>query len=240
MKLSSYRSHASESETRSQNGQQMNESMQEFKNLLVQWKNEIFEEVRNSMNECGLKIQRNQETMDMIKQHLKVNSHSINEIDSRFLDYETKLINLEQLIEDRNSPNYEISKKQDLNETKSAIDFNIISATLSKYMQLTEDLSTNFEKYKAHQSEESNGRLRTLQNELNQAIESRLVMINEQRKSDNEEIMRLKSDLDVKFQASSQSLNDQISALQLMIDSFIKETQSNTFPDSQIFIIDSN
>ena len=240
MKLSSYRSHASESETRSQNGQQMNESMQEFKNLLVQWKNEIFEEVRNSMNECGLKIQRNQETMDMIKQHLKVNSHSINEIDSRFLDYETKLINLEQLIEDRNSPNYEISKKQDLNETKSAIDFNIISATLSKYMQLTEDLSTNFEKYKAHQSEESNGRLRTLQNELNQAIESRLVMINEQRKSDNEEIMRLKSDLDVKFQASSQSLNDQISALQLMIDSFIKETQSNTFPDSQIFIIDAN
>lgn len=240
MKLSSYRSHASESETRSQNGQQMNESMQEFKNLLVQWKNEIFEEVRNSMNECGLKIQRNQETMDMIKQHLKVNSHSINEIDSRFLDYETKLINLEQLIEDRNSPNYEISKKQDLNETKSAIDFNIISATLSKYMQLTEDLSTNFEKYKAHQSEESNGRLRTLQNELNQVIESRLVMINEQRKSDNEEIMRLKSDLDVKFQASSQSLNDQISALQLMIDSFIKETQSNTFPDSQIFIIDSN
>lgn len=214
--------------------------MQEFKNLLVQWKNEIFEEVRNSMNECGLKIQRNQETMDMIKQHLKVNSHSINEIDSRFLDYETKLINLEQLIEDRNSPNYEISKKQDLNETKSAIDFNIISATLSKYMQLTEDLSTNFEKYKAHQSEESNGRLRTLQNELNQAIESRLVMINEQRKSDNEEIMRLKSDLDVKFQASSQSLNDQISALQLMIDSFIKETQSNTFPDSQIFIIDAN
>ena len=240
MKLSSYRSHASESETRSQNGQQMNESMQEFKNLLVQWKNEIFEEVRNSMNECGLKIQRNQETMDMIKQHLKVNSHSINEIDSRFLDYETKLINLEQLIEDRNSPNYEISKKQDLNETKSAIDFNIISATLSKYMQLTEDLSTNFEKYKAHQSEESNGRLRTLQNELNQVIESRLVMINEQRKSDNEEIMRLKSDLDIKFQASSQSLNDQISALQLMIDSFIKETQSNTFPDSQIFIIDSN
>ena len=246
--MSSYRSNTDESENRGQFNNLFQESMQQqFKALFSQWKTEIFEEVRNSLNECNVKFNRNKETIELIKQHLRVNTQSINEIESRLSDYEQKIVEVESLKMNESNP-FEQENTQTASTLKNMMiieqrnsEHQNDSATLAKYVKLTDELLQNFEQYKTKQAEERAEMIEQLQNNLTEALESKTEKIiedvgrkiedienqvNDSKKYEDAKATKKFDEIERKFASFDESLKEEISALQSAIENIASEAKS--------------
>ena len=246
--MSSYRSNTDESENRGQFNNLFQESMQQqFKALFSQWKTEIFEEVRNSLNECNVKFNRNKETIELIKQHLRVNTQSINEIESRLSDYEQKIVEVESLKMNESNP-FEQENTQTASTLKNMMiieqrnsEHQNDSATLAKYVKLTDELLQNFEQYKTKQAEERAEMIEQLQNNLTEALESKTEKIiedvgrkiedignqvNDSKKYEDAKATKKFDEIERKFASFDESLKEGISALQSAIENIASEAKS--------------
>ena len=246
--MSSYRSNTDESENRGQFNNLFQESMQQqFKALFSQWKTEIFEEVRNSLNECNVKFNRNKETIELIKQHLRVNTQSINEIESRLSDYEQKIVEVESLKMNESNP-FEQENTQTASTLKNMMiieqrnsEHQNDSATLAKYVKLTDELLQNFEQYKTKQAEERTEMIEQLQNNLTEALESKTEKIiedvgrkiedienqvNDSKKYEDAKATKKFDEIERKFASFDESLKEEISALQSAIENIASEAKS--------------
>ena len=256
--MSSYRSNTDESENRGQFNNLFQESMQQqFKALFSQWKTEIFEEVRNSLNECNVKFNRNKETIELIKQHLRVNTQSINEIESRLSDYEQKIVEVESLKMNESNP-FEQENTQTASTLKNMMiieqrnsEHQNDSATLAKYVKLTDELLQNFEQYKTKQAEERTEMIEQLQNNLTEALESKTEKIiedvgrkiedienqvNDSKKYEDAKATKKFDEIERKFASFDESLKEEISALQSAIENIASEAKSKWLSLEQQFL----
>lgn len=256
--MSSYRSNTDESENRGQFNNLFQESMQQqFKALFSQWKTEIFEEVRNSLNECNVKFNRNKETIELIKQHLRVNTQSINEIESRLSDYEQKIVEVESLKMNESNP-FEQENTQTASTLKNMMiieqrnsEHQNDSATLAKYVKLTDELLQNFEQYKTKQAEERAEMIEQLQNNLTEALESKTEKIiedvgrkiedienqvNDSKKYEDAKATKKFDEIERKFASFDESLKEEISALQSAIENIASEAKSKWLSLEQQFL----
>lgn len=246
-------------DNKSQVGQQVQEIMQqEFKNLIAQWRSEIFEEVNNSIKEYKDKTTRNRETIDMIKQHLKVNTQSMNEIDSKLADYDTKLVNIGTLIQQEiegikaSVGNLTMEDKQyeKLEQRQNALETSQQASLLGLKQEILNELSADITEFNESHSKENNSKFQKLKGELSEALEGKLTkvvdhlsnkigvienQIKNMEKAEDPEIEKVKYEIENKLQESSQSLREQMTVLSKLIETSSSESAAQNGQNSNFF-----
>ena len=242
----SHRSTTSEFDSKSQ-GHGPETPHSDMKSILVQWRNEIFDEVRSSINEFNTKFQQTKETMDLIKQHLKVNTHNLNEIEEKLSEIERKT---GENIKSRGSEsNYETSprsQKMEGSPQKSIEKAELDEQLIAKLkVEINEQFEKELEKYRIASTEETRKNLMQFENDMAVAVEARLKDISDHLNNriapveneiahfkipDNlpteETIKHL---IENNVQLSMQSLKEQILALENVTENLSKEQQSKSY-----------
>ena len=243
--MNSSRTITDESENRYLFNSQFQEALQrQFKTQLAQWKSEMFEELKTSMSECNFKFNRNRETMNMMKQHLTVNSQSINEIESKLSEYDEKIIEFETFV----TTGGHTFQSNDLEQSQTLKSMVIIeqsdpeqqmtATTLSKYIRITDELLQNFENYKASQAEELASRVRLLEDNLTEVLESKIgemtfkledkiesieKHVRDSKTSDEIAIERMKNKIDHQIRCLDAGLKEEISTLHGRVSSLAED-----------------
>ena len=240
LKTASQRTNPPNSDINSLINQQFQEVMQqEFQALIAQWRQEIFDEVRQSLVEHNAKSHRNKETMEMIKQHLKSNTQSIDEIDEKLTDYDLKLENVGVLIkQELQTIRTNITNRKPV-EGNHNYPSNVSLAAIKQ--EIMEELRENIDEFNRSQSTENTSKFQQLQSELAEALQGKLAkvvdhlnnkisIIEKQIKSlenaEDPEIDKVKYEIEGKLQESSQSLKEQMHSLKKLIESAATDSQS--------------
>ena len=248
----SQRSLSGDLETKSQINSQIQEIMQqEFKSLISQWREEIFEEVKNSIKEYKDKAQRSRETIDMIKHHLKANSHSINDIDSKLADYDEKLAKIGELIQNeiltvRNSIPHvdEHAHNNDSNRSFAGLKEEILQEldqNISECNELqNEEYMKRFEKLRGELSEGLEGKLNKVVDHLGNKINVIEKQLQTMDRAEDPEMEKVKYEIENKIQESSQSLKDQMATLKKLIEKTATEARNSVHRTTDSYVLFHN